>query len=56
MKRRNHNRKAFSYRLKKAFYRLLWETDVTKGIQELIAGIGIFLLIFLFLIIGTMFR
>jgi hypothetical protein len=56
MKRSNHNRKAFSYRLKKAIYRLLWETDITKGIQELIAGIGIFLLIFLFLIIGTMFR
>ena len=56
MKRSNHNRKAFSYRLKKAIYRLLWEIDVTKGIQELIAGIGIFLLIFLFLIIGTMFR
>lgn len=56
MKHSNHNRKAFSYRLKKAIYRLLWETDITKGIQELIAGIGIFLLIFLFLIIGTMFR
>lgn len=56
MKRSNHNRKAFSYRLKKAIYRLLWETDIIKGIQELIAGIGIFLLIFLFLIIGTMFR
>lgn len=56
MKRSNHNRKAFIYRLKKAIYRLLWETDITKGIQELIAGIGIFLLIFLFLIIGTMFR
>lgn len=55
MKRSNHNRKAFSYRLKKAIYRLLWETDITKGTQELIAGIGIFLLIFLFLIIGTMF-
>ena len=56
MKRSNHNRKAFSYRLKKAIYRLLGETDVTKGIQELIAGIGIFLLIFLFLVVGTMFR
>lgn len=56
MKRSNRNRNAFSYRLKKAIYRLLWETDITKGIQELIAGIGIFLLIFLFLVVGTMFR
>lgn len=50
------NRKAFSYRFKKAIYRLLWETDITKGVQELIAGIGIFLLLFLFLMIGTMFK
>lgn len=56
MKHNNHNRNSFSYKLKKAIYRLLWETDITKGIQELIAGIGIFLLLFLFLMIGTMFK
>lgn len=56
MKRRNNNRNSFSYKLHRAIYRLLWETDVTKGIKELLAGFGIFLLIFLFMIFGLMFR
>lgn len=56
MKRNKHNRNSFSYKFRRLVYRLVWETDYSEGIKELFAGIGIFVLIFLFMFFGLMFR